>query len=262
MRNILAVYVRELKSYFSSEIFYVISAVFIFVIGYMFKNVFFEFAAQSMKLLRYRWSYGDVNLDLINVNTVSLQTFQYMNFILLLIVPLLTMRLYAEEKKIGTMELLMTSPITTSQVLLGKFLSCLTIFGSMLALTIPFMIILAVQSKGQLDPAPVIGSYFGTLLFGSAIIPIGMFSSSLTENQIIAAVVSLSIMLGFWLLIFSAQFFDSPFNEFVAFISLPEHLESFTMGFIGVKHIVYYLSMSLFWLTITGMNVESTRWRQ
>ena len=262
MKNILAVYTRELKSYFSSQIFYIISAVFIFVTGNMFKNVFFEFATESMRQLRYKWDYGEAGINFINVNLVTLQTFNYMNFILLLIVPLLTMRLYAEEKKSGTMELLMTSPITTTQVLLGKFFSCLTIYTLMVLLTSSFMVIAAIQSKGQLDLMPVIASYCGTLLFGAAIIPIGMFSSSLTENQIVAAVLSLSIILGLWILIFSAQFFNYPFNDFVAFISLPEHLESFTRGFVGMKHIVYYMSMSLFWLMLTGMSVESSRWRQ
>ncbi len=262
MKSILAVYFRELKSYFTSQIFYIISAVFIFVVGNMFKNVFFQFATESMRQLRYKWDYGEAGIRFININLVSLQTFNYMNFILLLIVPLLTMRLYAEEKKSGTMELLMTSPITTTQVLLGKFFSCFTIYMLMVVLSASFMVIMAIQSKGQLDLAPVISSYIGTLLFGAAIIPIGMFSSSLTENQIVAAVISLSLVLGLWLLIFSAQFFNYPFNDFVAYISLPEHLESFTRGFIGIKHVVYYLSMSLFWLALTGISVESARWRQ
>jgi len=262
MKNIIAVYSRELKSYFSSQIFYIISAVFVFVVGYMFKNVFFEFATRSMRQLRYKWDYGDTGIDFININMVSLQTFNYINFLLLLIVPLLTMRLYAEEKKSGTMELLMTSPITTTQVLLGKFFSCLTIYTFMVILTSAFMVIMAIQSRGQLDFAPVVASYIGTLLYGAAIIPIGMFSSSFTENQIVAAVVSLSLLLGLWLLIFSAQFLNYPYNDFVAFLSLPEHLESFNRGFVGVKHAVYYLSMSLFWLTLTGMTVESARWRQ
>ncbi|HDY89805.1 MAG TPA: hypothetical protein ENH82_17025, partial [bacterium] len=206
--------------------------------------------------------YGEAGIRFININLVSLQTFNYMNFILLLIVPLLTMRLYAEEKKSGTMELLMTSPITTTQVLLGKFFSCFSIYTLMVFLSASFMVIMAIQSKGQLDLAPVIASYCGTILFGAAIIPIGMFSSSLTENQIVAAVISLSLVLGLWILIFSAQFFNYPFNDFIAYISLPEHLESFTRGFIGIKHVVYYLSMSLFWLALTGMSVESSRWRQ
>lgn len=262
MKNILAVYIRELKSYFSSQIFYVVSAVYIFAIGYMFRNAFFRFASESMRRLRYVWDYGSANVELININTVSLHTFQYMNFFLLLIVPMLTMRLYAEEKKSGTMELLMTSPITTTQVLLGKFFSCLTIYSLMVILTTSFMVILIIQSGGQLDIGPVISSYLGTFLLGAAIIPIGIFSSSLTENQIVAAVITLSVILGLWVLVFSSQFFDYPINNFITFVSLSVHLNSFTLGFIGVKHIFYYLSMSIFWLTLSWMSVESSRWRQ
>lgn len=132
----------------------------------------------------------------------------------------------------------------------------------MVMLTSFFMGILIIQSKGQVDIGPVISSYFGTFLFGAAIIPIGIFSSSLTENQIVAAVITLFVILGLWVLIFSAQFFDYPINEFISFISLSEHLNSFTLGFIGMRHVVYYLSISIFWLTLSWMSIESTRWRQ
>ena len=121
MRIVLAVYFKELKSYFSSQIFYIISAVFMLVIGNTFKNEFFEFSRNSMRIVKYVLDFGESGIEFININAVSFKTFNFINFILLLIVPLLTMRLYAEEKKNGTMEFIMTSPITTLQVLLGKF---------------------------------------------------------------------------------------------------------------------------------------------
>ena len=261
MRNIAAVYYRELKSFFTSQIFYVISAVFIFAIGNMFKNVFFDFALRSMEILKLQWEQGPSNLIFINVNQVPIGTFGAMNFILLLIVPVLTMRLYAEEKKSGTIELLMTSPITTLQVLLGKYFSCLTIYSILVLLTSVFMVILTIQSQGLLDIRPVISAYLGSLMLGIGIIPIGIFCSSITENQIIASAVSLTIILGLWVLLFSAQFFAYPINNLIAYISITEHLESFTHGFIGVRHVVYYISLSIFWLFLTWMSVESTRWR-
>ena len=262
MRNVLAVYFKELKSYFSSQIFYIISAVFMIVIGNTFKNEFFKFAMDSMRIVKYVMEFSGSGVEFINVNAVSFKTFNFINFILLLIVPLLTMRLYAEEKKNGTMEFIMTSPITTLQVLLGKFFSCLTIYSLMVMLTVSFMIILSVQSDGQLDVRPVISSYLGTILLGAAIIPIGIFFSSVTENHIISAFMSMSVLLALWILIFSAQFFSFPFNEFIAFISISEHLDSFKRGFIGVRHIIYFISMSIFWMTLSWMSVESTRWRQ
>lgn len=261
MRNACAVYTREIKSYFVSPILYIIAAVFILVVGNMFKDNFFNFASTTMRLLRYATNYGG-EIPIQNVNTVAMDMFAFMNFTFILIVPLLTMRLYAEEKKTGTMELLMTSPITTVQVLLGKFFSCLTIFFFMTALTVVFVVIMFIQSNNKLDIGPVLSSYLGSILFGATIISIGMFFSSLTENQIVAAAVTLTFLMGLWLLVISARLLDPPFNDIVRFLSLNDHLDSFSRGFIGIKHIVYYLSMTVFWLFMTGINVESARWRQ
>jgi ABC-2 type transport system permease protein len=215
-----------------------------------------------MRIVKYVLESGESGVEFINVSAVSYITFSFINFIFILIVPLLTMRLYAEEKKNGTMELIMTSPITTLQVLLGKFFSCLTIYTLMVMLTVSFMVILTILSDGQLDLRPVISSYCGTILMGAAIIPVGIFFSSLTENQIVSAFMSLSILLALWILIYSSDFFSFPYNEIVAFLSISEHLDSFKRGFIGMRHVVYYVSMSIFWITLSWMSVESTRWRQ
>ena len=261
MRNILAVYIREIKSYFVSPIVYILATVFLLVVGNNFKDKFFAFATSVMKMLRYATNYGG-EVPLRNINEVSIQMFVFMNYIFLLIVPLLTMRLYAEEKKVGTMELLMTSPITTLQVLLGKFFSCLTIYLFMMSLTVSYIVILMVHAGGKLDMGPILSSYLGTTLLGMTIISIGMFFSSLTENQIIAAAVTLSFIMGLWLLVYSANFVKPPFNIIIRYLSLSDHLDSFTNGFVGIKHIAYFISMSVFWLFLTGINVESARWRQ
>ncbi|MBN1291984.1 MAG: ABC transporter permease subunit [Candidatus Latescibacteria bacterium] len=262
MRNALAVYVREIKSYFVSPILYIIATVFMLVVGNSFKDYFIRFAMMTMQALRQATNSGG-EVPLFNINSyVATNMFAFMNYMFLLIVPLLTMRLYAEEKKTGTMELLMTSPITTTQVLIGKFFSCLTIYFFMMSLTIAFVVIMMIQSNGKLDWGPIFSSYLGTFLLGSAIISIGMFFSSLTENQIIAAAVSLSIIMGLWLLIHSARYITPPYNDLISYFSLSDHLDSFTYGFIGINHIVYFISMTVFWLVLTGINVESTRWRQ
>ena len=262
MRNTIAVYIREIKSYFVSPIFYIIATVFMLVVGNTFKDNFISFAMRTMRLLRQATNTGG-EIQFININAeVVPGMFAFMNFMFLLIVPMLTMRLYAEEKKTGTMELLMTSPITTTQVMLGKFFSCLTIYFFLMCLTIAFVIIMMVQSNGKLDWGPVFSAYLGSLLLGSAIISIGMFFSSLTENQIISAAVTLTVVMVFWLLIRSAQYVAPPFNHLLRYLSLSEHIESFTYGFVGIKHIVYYISMTVFWLFLTGVNVESARWRQ
>ncbi|MFC1528461.1 ABC transporter permease, partial [Candidatus Latescibacterota bacterium] len=243
MRNFWAVYTRELKSYFLSPIFYILAIVFMVVTGNSFKDAFFAFARQTMQLLRMAENYS-VEIPLINVNHVAINMFSLINIFFLLVVPLLTMRLYAEEKKNGTMELLMTSPVTTSQVLMGKFFSCLTVYFIMMILTLSFNIILAIYSKGKLDWGPIISGYVGTLLLGTSIIAIGMFFSSLTENQIVAATLTVMFVFGLWLLLFTANFLAPPLNHFVAYLSLSSHMNSFADGYVGIKHILYYFSMT------------------
>jgi ABC-2 type transport system permease protein len=260
MRNVIAVYLRELKSYFVSPIFYILATVFMVVIGNSFKDTFFEFSTRTMHYLRMV-TYGG-KTPLIHVNDVASSMFGFIDFISLLIVPLLTMRIYAEEKKIGTIELLMTSPITTSQVLLGKFFSCLTVYTLMVIPTVAFTIILMIQSKGQLDWGPVLSGYLGTFLFGSALISIGIFYSALTENQIIAAAITITFIFGLWLVFLSSRFLSPPLNTFVAYLSLSNHINAFSRGLIEIKNIVYYLSMTIFWLFLSGITIESTRWRQ
>ncbi|MFC1691992.1 ABC transporter permease [Candidatus Latescibacterota bacterium] len=261
MRNILAVYDREIKSYFVSPVFYILATVFLLTVGNNFKDTFFSFATQTINELMRATNYG-IEVSLINVNNVASTMFSFMDYIFILITPLLTMRLYAEEKKNGTMELLMTSPITTSQVLFGKFFSCLTIYSIMMLLTVAFNIFMMVHSGYKLDLAPVLSSYLGTFLLGATLISIGMFFSSLTENQIVAAALTLTFIMGLWLLVYTSRFIAEPFNLLLRYISLADHLDSFTLGYIGIKHIVYYLSMTTFWLFLTGISIESARWRQ
>jgi len=261
MRNAWAVYIRELKSYFVSPIFYIVAAVFVFANGTNFKDTFFNFALQTMRFLRNYINYGQAP-PMANVNDVAGSIFTFMNFISLLIIPLLTMRLYAEEKKNGTMELLMTSPITTPQILMGKFLSCLTIFSLLILTTVSFQVILYYYSEGKIDTMSVLTGYLGTFLLGGTLISIGMFFSSMTENQIVAAATTVTVVLGLWLVIFTSTFLNQPYNHIVRYMSLIDHLDSFARGYLGVRHIVYYLSMMVFWLFLTGISVESDRWRQ
>jgi ABC-2 type transport system permease protein len=262
MQKSWAVFIRELKSYFSSQIIYVIAAMFVLVVGSMFRNAFFKFASDSMYLLRMTVQFGNQNVGLININSVAMKVFSYINFMLLLVTPILTMRLYAEERRNGTMELLVTSPITTTQVLLGKFFSCLAIYSLLMSLTMVFMLLLAFYSGWTLDIGPVITSYLGTFFLGTAIIPIGLFFSSLTENQIVAAFTSFAVLFALWLLVLTSKLFAYPMNEIIAFISLSDHLETMALGFLGIRHIVYYITVSSFWLVLTWMSVESARWRQ
>ena len=262
MQKSWAVYVRELKSYFSSQIIYVIGFVFVLIIGNISRNTLFQFSAQSMEILRMTVQNGADTVQALNINAVPVKIFGYINLLLLLITPILTMRLYAEEKRNGTMELLVTSPVTTIQVLMGKFLSCLTIYSILLGCTAVFMFIIALFSRWTIDPGPVLTSYLGTFLLGAAVIPVGMFFSSLTQNQIVAAFTSLFALFAMWILIMTSGLFSYPMNEVVAYISLSGHQELFNLGLFGIKHVVYYLSVSVFWIVLTWMSIESARWRE
>ena len=261
MRTFWAVYQRELKSYFYSPIFYILAAVFLIVVGNTFKDAFIAFANQTMQILVQVKNY-QTEVPLMSVNSIAARLSTLLNFNFLLIVPLLTMRIYAEEKKNGTMELLMTSPTTTTQVLFGKFLSCLTVYTVMMLLTVVFHVLIDFYSKGNLDWGPVWSGYLGSFLFGSTIIAIGMFFSSVTENQIIAAALALTFSTGLWMLIFTTALLSYPLNVAIMYFSPSDHIDSFIDGFIGIKHIVYFLTMTSFWLVLTGISVESARWRQ
>jgi ABC-2 type transport system permease protein len=261
MRTFWAVYKRELKSYLISPTFYIVAAVFIIVVGNTFKDTFIGFSNQTMSAMIRQANYGG-SFPLMSVNTVSARLFTLINFNFLLIVPLLTMRIYAEERKNGTMELLMTSPVTTGQVLMGKFFSCLSVYTIIMLLTVVFNILIDIMSQGQLEWSSLMAGYLGSFLFGAAMISIGMFFSSVTENQIVAAALSLTFTLGLWMLIFSTSLIRFPLNVIVTYFSPSDHTDSFVNGIIGVKHIVYYLSMTTFWLVLTGISVESARWRQ
>ncbi len=261
MRTFWAVYKRELKSYFNSPIFYILAALFVIIVGNTFKDAFIAFADQTMQILVRVQNYR-TEVPLMSVNSIAARLFTLVNFNFLMIVPLLTMRIYAEEKKNGTMELLMTSPVTTGRVLMGKFLSCLTVYTVMMLFTVVFQVLMDFYSKGNLDWGPVWSGYLGSFLFGSSIIAIGMFFSSVTENQIIAAAMALTFSVGLWMLIFTTALIQYPLNVAVMYFSPSDHIDSFIDGFIGIRHIVYYLSMTAFWLVLTGISVESARWRQ
>lgn len=261
MRNALAIYTREVKSYFTSPIFYILALVFMLMLGNTFKDSFFAFATETMRLMRMVQNYR-INVPVISIDMVVRQLFAYINFLFILVAPLVTMRLYAEERKNGTMELLMTSPVTTAQVMMGKFFSALTVYVILLALTLAFNVIMMVESHGKLDWGLVLSAYLGAILLGGAVISIGMFFSALTENQIVAAATTLTTVMVLWLLIQTARFLAPPFSGFVKALSLSTHVEAFSAGFIQVEHIVYFLSVTVFGLFLTGITIESARWRQ
>jgi len=258
MRNILLVFKKELKSYFASPVAYVLLAMFMVITGYLFYGIFAYFSTLSFQSTIDPAIAKQENL--LNVTeSVIRPLFGIISMIMLIMMPLLTMRLFAEEKKSGTIELLLTYPVTDLEVLLGKFFACLGVLCVMLGLSVVFPVI--VMFFGEPELGPVITGYIGLLLLGASFISFGIFASSLTENQIVAATISFGVLFLFWMLNMSAAFVGPSLANFINYISITHHLEAFAKGVVDTEDIVYYLMLNLLFLFLTMRMLESKRWR-
>jgi ABC-2 type transport system permease protein len=196
----------------------------------------------------------------INVNEIMISPlFLNVSVILLFTLPLITMRTYAEEKRSGTIELLLTSPLTDLQIVMGKFLGGLVLYGAMLAVTLVHMAILFVY--GNPEWRPIATGYLGLILMGACFLSLGLFVSSLTRNQIIAGMVTFAVFLMFWVVNWIATFMGPTSQAVLNYLSITEHLNDFARGVIDTKHVVYYLSFIAFSLFLTVRAVDSERWR-
>jgi ABC-2 type transport system permease protein len=261
MRNFFAVYAKEMRSYFVSPVAYVIAGVFLFLSGYLFRNILMQFNFWCLQFSQRAQTMGMQGMPNLNLNEMVItQFFAVMDFIWLLIVPMLTMRLFAEEKKSGTIELLMTSPLSTSQLLLGKFFAALSLYAIIVALTLVYFVIL--QIYGSPDWGPIFSGYLGFLLLGGAFISVGILASALTENQVVAVLLAFGMLLLFWLIDWSASFAGPTAARILRYLSFIEHLQDFQRGVIDTKDLVFYLSFIFFSLFLTSRVIESRKWRR
>jgi len=255
MRNFFPIFRKELASYFTSPIAYIVYGMFLIIVGYLFYSGISFFSILSFQSLN--------NPNLAQGLNVTEGVFRplYLNMgvILLLMMPLLTMRLFAEEKKSGTIELLLTNPIRDVEVLLGKYAACMAVYLVMLLLTALFPAFTTLV--GSPEAGPILSSYLGLLLLGASFIAIGTMVSSLTENQIIAAAVTFGILLLLWVISWSASFAGPTWGTFLLHLSATEHFQNFAKGVIDTQDIVYYLNLSVFCLFLTLRSLESKRWR-
>ncbi len=255
MRNVVAIFKRECKAYFNSPIAYALLTIFLVVSGYFFYSNVLFYSLMSLQMLQSPFLAEQLNIT----DGIIRPLFSNISVILLLLTPVLTMRLFAEEKKSGTIELLLTYPVKDSEVVLGKFLACLFVFLVMLALTIPCLVLLAWY--GAPETGPILTGYLGLLLMGGAFISLGLFVSSLTENQIIAAAVGFGTLLLFWVIGWSAQFAGGLLGNILRHLSLLEHFDNFAKGIIDTTDVVYYLIFSIFCIFLTLRTLESIKWR-
>lgn len=255
MQKIKAIYMREIKYYFQSVTAYVSIAVFLAISGYFFSSIFKYYNFLSLEVRRTTQIASQVNL----IDGVMRPLLQNMSTLLLLILPMMTMRLFAEEKKQGTFELLMTYPVSESSTIAGKFLSALTIFLIMIAGTLLYPLILLSYAEPEL--LPMISGYLGLVLMGCSFISMGIFFSSISSNQLVSGVLTLGTALLFLLIGWLAPVLESDFLNLIAQFSILYHFEPFAKGIINTSDVTYYLFLTFFFLFLCKKSLDSTRWR-
>jgi ABC-2 type transport system permease protein len=254
MTNVLLICKKELNSYFASPIAYLLMAFFALIFGFGFFTatrdmVRFSMQAQMMGQMQPQ-----------NVNDAIIRPLLgFASTVALFLIPMITMRTFAEEKKTGTIELLMTSPTRDIEIILGKWLGAMTLYLCVLGMS---MINIAMLfAWGKPDLKPVLVAYLGLILQGGCLLAIGVFISTTTRNQIIAGGVTFFVCLLLWLLSWFTAFDSSAGAQVVNYLSIVTHFENFSKGVLDAKDAVFYLSMIFFSLFITARAMESLRWR-
>jgi ABC-2 type transport system permease protein len=255
MGNILAIAHKELRAYFASPIAWVILGLFALLFGYFFYAFLVLFVRQSMQMGQMGGGPQTVNVNLYMIRPLL----QNATVIMLFVLPMITMRTYSEEKRSGTMELLLTSPVTDLQIIVGKFLGAMALYVAMLLVTAIYVSLLFVF--GNPEWRPVLTGYLGLLLLGGCFISVGLLVSSMTSNQIVAGMATFGVFLMLWVISWIADFSGPTTRTVVSYLSITEHFDDFAKGIIDTKHLVYYLSFITFGLFLTAKAVDSERWR-
>lgn len=261
MRNIFNIFEREIKSYFTTPIAYVVLMIFLAISGYFFYSFLMEF---NIIFNRYQYfsqmSGNPAMLEMLNLNELVIERLlQNTLVILVFLMPILMMKSFAEEKKSGTYEILMTSPVTHWQIIIAKFLSSFTLILALLAPT--FIYVIMVYSWGKPEMGPVFTGYLGLLLFAGAGIAIGLFASSLTSDQIVAGVVTFVILLFLIIIGYVGQMSDTLPGRIASYISINDHFPNLTRGLVLSSDIMYFLSLIALFLFLTKRSIESIMWR-
>ncbi len=255
MQNILAIWQREMKAYFVSPIAYVVLTVFLFLSGFFFYGILTAVVQNTM--MQAQMGQGAQPIDVPGI--VSRSFFGTMSVVLLFMIPMLTMGLFAEEKKRGTIELLLTTPVGNFQAMMGKYLASLSFLLVMFlssGITISALFI-----YGQPEWKPILGSYLGLILYGAALLAVGLFISTLTENQIVAVVITFGVILVLWLIESMAVGAQGAARDVLSYLSVIGHLDDFIKGVIDTSHIIFYVTFAFVGLFLTYRSLESMRWK-
>jgi ABC-2 type transport system permease protein len=254
MKNIWVLYRKELKSYYSSWIAYLLMAFFAVVFGYFFYAATAIFVSRSMQsMMMGQGMPMDMNEWIIRPLLMNVSV------IGLFIIPMITMRLFAEEKRTGTIELLMTSPVRDYEMIVAKWLAALTLYASILAISAVNLTYLF--AYGKPDWKPILVGYLGLLLQGGCLLAIGTFISTLTRNQIIAVGATFAVCLLLWVFDWVTAYDTTTWAKVLSYISVVTHFETFAKGVLDTKDAIFYVSMIFFGLFLTARSMESLRWR-
>jgi ABC-2 type transport system permease protein len=256
MNPVHTIIAKELRSFFVSPVVYVIGAIFLVLVGLLSYWAMENAIQQTNWALQNQNKYAQLNLN----EMIFRPLFKSINLILMIILPLLTMRLFAEERKLRTFELLLTSPIGVNEIVSGKFLSVVIVYTGLLSLT--SLIPLTLSAYAIFDWHPILLGYLALFLQGALMLSIGLFASSLTENQIIAAFLSFGLILGLWVLgALSTAFGDTTMGSILSYLSFTQHYERLIRGLLNIKDLVYYISgMALMWFA-AHQAIDAYRWK-
>jgi ABC-2 type transport system permease protein len=260
MQSFYAVYRKEMGHYFVSPIAYIFIGLFLFLSAYFF-NYFLSAMIQQASMMAMQGMRFGAPPEVDVPGQVMRAFFGLLSTLILFFTPILTMGVYAEERKRGTMELLMTSPVTETQIVLGKFLASLTLFALMLLPTASYLVFMCLRS----DPMPpwrmLLAGYAGVLLLGGSLLALGTFISSLTENQLIAAVLTFAAFLFVWVLDLGSNA-SGGVGAVVQYLSVIRHYDDFTRGIIDTSALIYYFSFIVLFIFMTVRSIDSMRWRR
>jgi ABC-2 type transport system permease protein len=257
MRNALAIADKELRSYFASPVGYILTGFWALLYGYFFIAILNFFVRQSMQMNQF----GMQGPQSLNINQMLIRPLvaQNLPILVLFLLPGVTMRTFSEEKRSGTIELLLTSPVSDLELLVGKFLGALGLYAIMLAVTLIHVGLLFIY--GNPEWKPILTVYLGLLLMGGCFISVGMFISSLTRNQIVAYIATFAVFLMLWIITWIGSFSGPTVDKLTQYLSIIDQFDDFGKGILDTTHIIYYLSFITFGLFLTSKSVEAERWR-
>ena len=249
------VFKKEMRLYFSSPVAWVVMTIFLFIAGYFFYSIFAFYTLASMQSAMNPQMGRELNVT----DSVFRPLFSNMSVILLLLMPLITMRLFAEERRSGTIELLLTYPVRDGAVLVAKYLAALALYALMLVLTLlyPAMVVYFTRPEW----GPLLTGYLGLLLMGATFLAVGIFASSLTENQIVAAITTFGTLLLLWVVGWSAEYVGGPWGRVLSHLSILEHFDTFARGVLDTKDVIFYLDVTIVALFLTLRSLEARRWK-